>query len=132
MPFYKIEEIGRVFAGPGAVTNRAGVVGEFMKCGVHTKPDGEGQTLHEHPNEEQFTVILEGQMHWILGDEDQVVGPGTLVHIPRNTPHRSRPVNGPATYIAIKSPPGNGDMNQDYNKRSEAEQVEALYPGSKT
>ena len=59
------------------------------------------------------------------------VGPGTLVHIPRNTPHRSRPVNGPATYIAFKSPPGNGDMNQDYNKRSEAGEAEALYPGSR-
>jgi hypothetical protein len=52
-----------------------------------------------------------------------------LVHIPRNTRHRSRPVNGPATYIAIKSPAGDGNMNQDYNKRPEAEAIEALYPG---
>lgn len=132
MPFYKIEEIARGFAGPGAVPNRAGVVGEFMKCGVHTKPEAEGQPLHEHPNEEQFTIILEGQMHWILGDEDRVVGPGTLVHIPRNTPHRSRPVNGPATYFAIKSPAGNGDMNQDHSRRPEAEEVEALVRNSET
>ena len=132
MPIYKIEDIRRGFAGPGALDNPAGVVGEFMKCGVHTKPGGEGQLLHEHPNEEQFTLILEGQMHWIIGDEDVVVGPGTLVHIPRNTPHRSRAVDGPATYFAIKSPAGTGNMNQDYNKRPEADEVEALYPGSRT
>ena len=130
MPFYKIEEIRRGFAGPGALDNPAGVVGEFMKCGVHTKPEGEGQLLHEHPNEEQFTVIIEGEMHFVLGDEDRVVGPGTLVHIPRNTRHRSRPVNGPATFLTVKSPAGDGNLDQDYHRRPEAEEIEALYPGS--
>lgn len=130
MPFYQIDEIARKFAGPEADTRATSIVGEFMKCGVVTKPDAEGPPLHEHPNEEQFTLILSGQMHFVLGEEDKVVGPGTLVHIPRNTRHRSRPVNGPATYIQIKSPAGSGNMNQDYQKRAEAEQIEALYPGA--
>lgn len=130
MPFYRIDEIERKFSGPDADTRATSVVGEFMKCGVVTKPDAEGPPLHEHPNEEQFTLILSGQMHFVLGDEDKVVGPGTLIHIPRNTRHRSRPVNGPATYIQIKSPAGSGNMNQDYHKRPEAEQIEALYPGT--
>ena len=130
MPFYRVDEIVRKFSGPGSDTRPTSVVGEFMKCGVVTKPDAEGPPLHEHPNEEQFTIILEGEMHWILGEEDKVVGPGTLIHIPRNTRHRSRPVNGPATYLTIKSPPGTGNMNQDYHKRDEADEVEALYPGS--
>ena len=37
--------------------------------------------LHEHPNEEQFSLVLSGQLHFVLGDEDRVVGPGTLVHV---------------------------------------------------
>jgi len=130
MPFYRIDDIQRTFSGPDVDTRGQSIAGEFMKCSVVTKPDAEGPPLHEHPNEEQFTLVLAGQMHFVLGDEDKVVGPGTLVHIPRNTRHRSRPVNGPATYIAIKSPAGDGNMNQDYNKRPEAEAIEALYPGA--
>jgi hypothetical protein len=54
-----------------------------------------------------------------------------LIHIPRNTRHRSRPVNGPATFITVKSPCGNGDLAQDYHLRPEAKEIEALYPGNK-
>ncbi len=131
MPFYEINNIEKK---PGSVNEKiqaGAVVGEFMKFGVVTKPDAEGPPLHEHPNEEQFTLVIEGQLHFILGDEDRVVGPGTLVHIPRNTRHRSRPVNGPATFITIKSPAGDGNLDQDYNKRPEAEEMEALYPGGR-
>lgn len=70
-------------------------------------------------------------MHFVLGDEDRVVGPGTLVHIPRNTRHRSRPVNGSATFLTVKSPAGDGTLDQDYKRRPEAEEIEALYPGGK-
>jgi quercetin dioxygenase-like cupin family protein len=125
MPFYEINNIEKK---PGSVNEKiqaGAVVGEFMKFGVVTKPDAEGPPLHE------FTLVIEGQLHFILGDEDRVVGPGTLVHIPRNTRHRSRPVNGPATFITIKSPAGDGNLDQDYNKRPEAEEMEALYPGAR-
>jgi quercetin dioxygenase-like cupin family protein len=131
MPFYELDEIEK---RPGRVNDKiesGAVVGEFMKFGIVTKPDAEGPPLHEHPNEEQFTLVLSGQMHFILGDEDRVVGPGTLVHIPRNTRHRSRPVNGPATFVTIKSPAGDGRLDQDYNRRPEAAEIEALYPGGR-
>lgn len=131
MPFYEIDKIEKSPSGVNAKITSGAVVGEFMKFGVVTKPDAEGPPLHEHPNEEQFTLVLSGQMHFILGDEDRVIGPGTLVHIPRNTRHRSRPVNGPATFITIKSPAGDGNLDQDYNKRPEAEAIESLYPGGR-
>ena len=131
MPFYEIDEIEKSPSKVNTAITSGAVVGEFMKFGVVTKPDAEGPPLHEHPNEEQFTLVLAGQMHFILGEEDRVIGPGTLVHIPRNTRHRSRPVNGPATFITIKSPAGDGNLDQDYTKRAEAEEIEALYPGGR-
>lgn len=131
MPFYEINNIEKKSGRINEKIQSGAVVGEFMKFGVVTKPDAEGPPLHEHPNEEQFTLVLEGQMHFILGDEDRVVGPGTLVHIPRNTRHRSRPVNGPATFITIKSPAGDGNLDQDYHMRPEAKEMEALYPGNR-
>ena len=129
MPFYQLDEIEKKPSNVNANVSSGSVPGEFMKFGIVTKPEGEGPPLHEHPNEEQFTVVMSGEMHFVLGDEDRVVGPGTLVHIPRNTRHRSRPVNGPATFITIKSPTGDGRLDQDYNLRPEAEEIEALYPG---
>lgn len=105
------------------------VAGEFMKAGIATRPEEEGNPLHMHPNEEQFTLVLEGRIHFILGDEDRIVGPGNLIHIPRFTNHRSRPVGGPALTFAVKSPAGDGEMTQDYNKAEGAEEAEKLYPG---
>jgi quercetin dioxygenase-like cupin family protein len=131
MPFYELDEIEKKPGSVNAKIESGAVVGEFMKFGVVTKPDAEGPPLHEHPNEEQFTLVLSGQMHFILGDEDRVVGPGTLVHIPRNTRHRSRPVNGPATFVTVKSPAGDGRLDQDYQMRPEAKEIEALYPGNR-
>lgn len=133
MPFYTIAEL-KDGAGRGtdpAVT-ATGVPGEFMKFGVVHKPEGKGSKLHEHPNEEQFTVIIAGELHFVLGDEDRVVGPGTLVHIPRNVRHRSRAVNGPATFMTVKSPAHDGDLHKDRIVRpeSEAAEVEARYPGN--
>jgi quercetin dioxygenase-like cupin family protein len=132
MPFYLVDEMASKKSGVNPLVQAKTAVGEFMKVGIVTKPEGEGPPLHEHPNEEQFTLILEGEMHFILGDEDRIVGPGTLVHIPRNTRHRSRPVNGPCTFLAVKSPAGNGELSQDYHIRPEAKEIEALYPGKKT
>jgi quercetin dioxygenase-like cupin family protein len=131
MPFYELNELEKKHSTVNSKIESGAVPGEFMKFGIVTKPEGEGPPLHEHPNEEQFSVILSGQMHFVLGDEDRVVGPGTLIHIPRNTRHRSRPVNGPATFITVKSPCGNGELAQDYNLRPEAKEIEALYPGNK-
>ena len=133
MPFYELENMKAVDGGVNPLHKVKSVAGELIKVGVVMKPEGEGPPLHEHPNEEQFTLILEGEMHFIVGDEDRIVGPGTLVHIPRNTRHRSRPVNGPCTFFAVKSPAGDGRLEQDYRMRpsEEAKAAEELYPGRK-
>ncbi len=131
MPFYTSDDMHKSKGRTNPLIDRKSAVGEFMKVGIVTKPEGQGSTLHEHPNEEQFTLILEGEMHFILGDEDHLVGPGTIVHIPRNTRHRSRSVNGPCTFFAVKSPAGDGELSQDHHARPAAEVADAekLYPG---
>ena len=131
MPFYTIDTMkpGKQKGNPDVSVSSA--IGEFMKVAIVTKPEGDGPALHEHPNEEQWTYVLDGELHFILGDEERVVGAGEIVHIPRFTQHRSRPVNGPATVFTVKSPAGDGRMDQDYNKAANAEAAEALYPGNK-
>jgi quercetin dioxygenase-like cupin family protein len=130
MPFYTSSEMVRSQGEANASIEVCSVAGEFMKVAIITELEGEGPPLHEHPNEEQFSFVLEGELHFILGDEDRVVGPGTLVHIPRNTPHRSRPVNGPATFFTVKCPVGDGRIDQDYRRAENASAAEARYPGN--
>jgi|TARA_B110000263_G_scaffold31809_1_gene24114 quercetin dioxygenase-like cupin family protein len=115
MPFYVVKEMSKrnPDENPNMILQEA--VGEYMKAGVVTKPEGEGSGLHMHPNEEQWTLILEGKLHYILGDEEKIVERGDIIHIPRNVNHRSRAIDGPAVFFTVKSPSGTGDLQQDYN-----------------
>ena len=131
MPFYKFASMDQHEGTINPQLLAKSVKGEFMKAALVTRPDAEGNPLHMHPNEEQFLFVLEGKIHFILGDEDRIVGPGELIHVPRNVYHRSRPVDGPAVTLSVKSPAGSGDMNEDYNKAEHAQDAEKLYPGKK-
>ncbi len=115
MPFYAINEMKKRNPEENPKMILQEVMGEFMKAGVVTKPEGEGSELHMHPNEEQWTLILEGKLHYVLGDEEKIVERGDLIHIPRHTNHRSRAIEGPAISFTVKSPAGDGNLNQDYN-----------------
>lgn len=122
MPFYKMSEMEAKRSKVGPSESKS-VAGELMKVGVVTYREGEGPPPHFHPNEEQFMYILEGRMRMVLGDEEQIIEPGTLVHIPRNVRHGVCAVGGPAVFFAVKSPVGTGDLSQDYNKAKDAEEV---------
>ena len=129
MPFYKFAAMGENKGKINPKLLSKSVAGEFMKAALVTRPEGEHNPLHMHPNEEQFLFVLEGKVHFILGDEDRILEPGDLVHVPRNVYHRSRSVGGPAVTFSVKSPAGTGDMTEDYNKAEKAEEAEKKYPG---
>ena len=129
MPIYHIAEMKKTNPDLNPAMIMQTVAGEYMKAGIVTKPVGEGPPLHNHPNEEQFTLILEGKLHFILGDEDRIVERGDLIHIPRFTDHRSRAVGGEAVFFTVKSPARDGDLNQDYHRSEGADEAEQKYPG---
>ena len=68
-------------------------------------------------------LVLAGKFKMIVGEEERIIEPGVLVHIPRNTRHGVCAMGGPAAFFAAKSPVGTGDMRQDYNKSKDAEEV---------
>ena len=128
MPFYKIAEMQQnpSTANPQQFVQTA--VGEFMKAGIVTKPDEEGPPLHMHPNEEEFTLALEGI---VLGDEERICERGDLIHVPCFTNHRSRAIDGPAVFFVVKRPSGAGDLDQDYNEAEGAEEAEKRFEEAK-
>ena len=131
MPVYHIADLETIRSKVNPAIEEKTVCGEYMKVGIVSKPDAEGPPLHMHPNEEQFTLVLKGKLHVILGDQDFIAEPGDLVHIPRFTQHRTRPVDGPAVFFTCKSPAGTGALDQDYNLAPGAAKAEEKYPGKK-
>lgn len=122
MPFYKISEMSEKIAESGSI--QKSVPGELMKAGVVTIPKGVEPPLHVQTNEEQFTLVLEGKLHFILGDEERILESGDLILIPRGVAHTSRSLDGPATFFTVKSPAGSGNLNEDHQTAKGAEEAE--------
>ncbi|MEE9275331.1 MAG: cupin domain-containing protein [bacterium] len=122
MPFYKLSELEKKPAEVAEGSMQT-VPGELMKAGVFTYPEGPGPPAHFHPNEEQFALVLEGKLHMALGDEDKILGPGDLIHVPRNTIHGMRVLEGPAVLFTAKSPAGDGSLTQDYCVADNADEI---------
>ncbi|MEK6711676.1 MAG: cupin domain-containing protein [Nitrospinota bacterium] len=122
MPFYKISAMPKEFVDMGKAEMQT-APGELMKAGVVTYPAGGGPPPHYHPNEEQFLLVMGGKANMILGEEVRLIGPGDLVHIPRNVRHGIRIAEAPFVFFTVKSPAGDGTLNQDYNRAKDAEEA---------
>jgi quercetin dioxygenase-like cupin family protein len=122
MPFYRISEMEEV-QDLYAPTRLKQVAGELIKVGIVTLQIGEEPPPHFHPNEEQFNFILEGKIRMLLGREIRVIEPGYLVHIPRNTTHALKILEGPMVFVNCKSPVGSGELSLDYNEAPNAAEI---------
>tara|TARA_Y100000814_G_scaffold266609_1_gene220525 strand:+ start:437 stop:823 length:387 start_codon:yes stop_codon:yes gene_type:complete len=112
MPFYNIENVTQR-KGQGSNVNHV-VIGELMKGGWVITQEKKDPSPHFHPNEEQYMLILEGKIKMVLGDEMKILESGDLIHIPRNTPHCAMTLSDSAKFFAVKSPSGNGKLDQDF------------------
>jgi mannose-6-phosphate isomerase-like protein (cupin superfamily) len=54
---------------------------------LSSHPPGEGPDLHVHPYEEIF-IMYEGVATFTVGDTQIEAGPGEIVVVPPNTPHK--------------------------------------------
>lgn len=123
MPYYRIVEMEKLTEEASPIAQIQRVAGDLMKAGIVTYPKGLGATPHYHPNEEQFVLILKGRRYSVLGDEERIVGPGDLIHIPRNTRHGACTLDEECVMFTVKSPAGDGVLGQDYHEAHDAAEV---------
>ncbi len=97
--------------------------GDLIKIGLVTYQESEGPLPHSHPNDEQYIYVLEGKAAQLLDDEITTVEPGDIVHIPRNTIHGIRILEGPFRFFSCKSPAGTGQLSEDYNEAPNAAEL---------
>ena len=63
--------------------------------------------LHMHRKHAETFQILEGDVEFRLGSQTMIARPGTTIHVPPNTPHGARVVNGqPARMLMLYAPSG--------------------------
>ncbi|MGH2317821.1 cupin domain-containing protein [Planococcus sp. SE5232] len=73
--------------------------------GVH--PAGYETPLHLHRNEEETMYILEGEVIYTIGDKTVTGKVGTIIHAPRNMPHKFKVVSAePARTLNLLTPAG--------------------------
>ena len=72
----------QIFPGVSIAT----MAGEQMMLSVVEMQPGAVVELHQHPHE-QIGVLLEGELTFTIGDEQQTLSPGQMWRIPGGVPH---------------------------------------------
>ena len=68
-----------------------------------------GEQPHRHETHDLFVVMLRGYGTMRMGSETRPLAPGSLVYVPRGTPHAFTNLSGaPAASYAIYFPPFDG------------------------
>jgi quercetin dioxygenase-like cupin family protein len=68
---------------------------------------GDGPPLHVHANEDEAWYVLEGELHFRLGEETAAAPAGTFVFVPRGTPHNFQNAgDAPARILVLFTPAG--------------------------
>jgi quercetin dioxygenase-like cupin family protein len=70
-------------------------------------PAGYSPPLHRHDFGTESFYVLEGEVRFVVGDEDFVRGPGGLAVVPRSTPHSFEVLGDePARILDLVTPAG--------------------------
>jgi mannose-6-phosphate isomerase-like protein (cupin superfamily) len=98
---------GALQVEPGASAAKATVGAYPSATVVHLRLES-GVATHLHRRHDETVTILSGRGRLRLGDETRDVGPGTVVLIPRGTPHSVEVTEGPMEAISVFSPAFDG------------------------
>ncbi len=74
------------------------------------KTQGLGPGLHYHTKMDEILYIQSGEVMVTVGDEQIIATPGTVVQVPKMTPHAFKSHEGPATLLVSYVPGANQVM----------------------
>ena len=75
----------------------------------HQSPQGMSPPWHVQPGDDETFHVLEGEITFWAGDPSQpicVAGPGSVVCVPRGTPHSFRIESDQARWLSVHTPAG--------------------------
>lgn len=63
---------------------------EGLEVGIFTCLPGQSLELHDHPGEEEYIYVLDGQGIFVVMDSEMLVESGSVVRIPKDAKHYIR------------------------------------------
>lgn len=101
--YYHLDEEESVNVGGNYSTAQGPLVqGDRIQVSLAHKAAGTGAKPHTHPNE-QFNYLLKGKLKAVVDGVEQLVTPGTLIHIPANAVHATvATTDEDVVFLAIK------------------------------
>lgn len=84
-----------------ATTKIGGTAGGAMSAVEFVAPKGFGPPLHQHDDEDEMMVILDGEIVFRSGDIETVAQPGATVHLPHGVPHTFQVLSDTARMVSI-------------------------------
>lgn len=104
--FVKSEDCSRHNIFPGVEIQTAACQKMMMSL-VEFQPNAVVEK-HSHPHE-QVGILIEGQAHFFVGEDDQILGPGDMYRIPGGVEHRVVALDNVVKAFDIFSP-----VREDY------------------
>jgi len=102
MKLNKLDDLNAIVARSG-VTRRA-FSGENATLAFTTLEPGHAPNPHSHPHE-QIVYVLSGKLRFVVGEEEAIVGPGTMLVVPPDTVHWAETIGSePAIDLSVFSP----------------------------
>jgi mannose-6-phosphate isomerase-like protein (cupin superfamily) len=74
---------------------------------ITIQPHRDGPPIHQHAAEDDSFLMLDGELTFIVDDEEVVAGPGTFVLVPPEVPHTfANRGDEPARFLNVHAPAG--------------------------
>lgn len=86
---------------PGVTTRRFDSDG--MTIVRYEFAPGAAFPVHSHP-EEQVVILLKGQVAFTIGNQEVMLGPGAVCHVPPHVPHGAVAGPEPVVFLNLLSP----------------------------
>ena len=74
---------------------------------ITIQPRRDGPPIHQHAAEDDSFYMLDGEVTFVVDDEEVVAGPGTFVLVPPEVPHTfANRGDEPARFVNVHAPAG--------------------------
>ncbi len=84
-----------------ATTKVSAAAGGSMSAVEFVAPHGFGPPLHQHHDEDEMMVLLDGEVVYRSGDIETVARPGATIHLPSGVPHTFQVLSETARMVSI-------------------------------
>lgn len=86
-----------------ATTKVRSGLGSLLSVVEFVAPRGFGPPLHQHDDEDELLIVIEGEIVFRYGDQESTASAGGMAYLPRRVPHTFQILSETARSVSITS-----------------------------